>query len=170
MTRPAHLFRDNRSLRSDFADDTELYHRLDCSVLNDSHELEPIGFRFPDLSVTRNGLDDANGPNDSRWVTTYDNYKPPEFRADSCVMWFHVRDVQGVVAIDGVPRRFRFYLEHVPYEDLYPHSEIRVWNETDNCRVGQPKQIASAVKKFVRTKLTLLLEEHGRVWRPGSPN
>jgi hypothetical protein len=133
-------------------------------------EIDPLALRFPNLSATRDGLDLENGPDDARWSTALESWsRPPEYEADACVIGFTVADVPTERKVEGSGREFRFRVEHIPYEDLYPHCEVRAYLGDNPDPIEHESKIPSTVRKAVRQIIADAVSRTGHFWKAGSP-
>lgn len=123
----------------------------------------PQAFRFPDLSVVR-----SNGPtgvtefeaSDALWVSEAE--VPPGGRVyypEAAVIAFRVQAVPPIIEREGGARPYSITVEHVPYDDMYPHSEVRGY--VDGVRV-----VGSESRFKVRQKLKEALAKQSRQVHP----
>ena len=168
--RPTHLYRAGRPVVTTFESTTKLYTRYPCDRLLDGDPIDPLALHFPNLSVCRNGLDVENGPDDARWSTALEAFsRPPEYESGSCVIGFTVADVPLSNSPLGSDRIFYFRIEHVPYEDLYPHCEIRAYLGAATDPILTESKIPGTVRKAVKQKIADAVSRHGQFWKAGSP-
>lgn len=165
MTRPPHLFRGGRDLVTSFEQHTKLYCRHAGKF--SSTPFGSLQLRFPNLSVTRDGLNAENCPDDARWSTELETFsKPPFYHADAQVIGFAVSAVPQTRSPENSPRVFRFTVEHAPYNDLYPHCEIRVRYDGQSDTIEAQNDIPSSVKKFVRQAIADAIIAGGTTFPP----
>ena len=150
-----------------FAPDTRLYSRYRGNLAG---EIDPLALRFFNMSVVAH-FQEESSPDDARWSTMCESWsKPPEYDAGAAVIGFSAKHVptERVVAESG--RKFRFQVEHVPYDDLYQHCEIRTYLEGGASEaVESESKIPSTVKKFVKQSIADAVMREGQLWMPGAP-
>jgi hypothetical protein len=169
--RPTHLLRNKRQVVPTTDDGISLFCRYIRPLPTPPPPIGSLELRFPDLSVTRNGLDPENSPHDARWSTEKEAWsKPPFYFPEARVIGFTVGDVPKTSNPgNNSPRTFHFAVEHVPYEDLYPHCEIKVYVDGEEGAVERENEIPTTVKKLVRQKIADAVFKAGTIWEAGQP-
>lgn len=129
IERPAAMHRNGQPTVEDFQNSEELYRR--CSP-DHVHEYEPGQFRIitgswpgiVTLSTVRNRC--GGEPDHARWDSQVDpqNADPKLYR-DWYVIKIPVHQLPPSLRSEG-GITYHFVPKHVPYEDLYSHSEVHV--------------------------------------------
>jgi hypothetical protein len=113
--------------------------------------------RFPDLSVMRSS--ECRDPDDARWISEGE-VKPGQplvVYDDHYVFGIAVRDVPPQIPGEAGGKEYRVTVAHVPYDDLYPHSEI--WLMKDGVQIDRRNKIPATIKRKVRDQLAARAKE-----------
>ena len=131
--RPTEMYRNGRPIDPDFLP-TEKIYRWFTKEQVVGNCVPAASFKFPDCSVNRS------------------KYGPAEWVIIDCpkrgIAAVQVQYVP-VVLLAGDGRQFEFQVTHVPCEDNYPHSEIRVFLEKSHYQ----RDVPQGVKKAFRLKI-----------------
>lgn len=149
-TRPPHLHRGGRDIRPAFPPDETLYRRCLPEHVLDGRVLAEA-FQFPDLSVLRSS--ECRDPDDARWISVQE-LKPGETLVvydDWSVVGIRVGDVPNQVEGENGGKDYDVAIKHVPYDDLFPHSEIRLIK--DGVHVQRSNKIPALIKRKIRDRI-----------------
>lgn len=129
----------------------------------DGGQILPSSLRLPDLSVIRADL--AKTPDDARWsCAAHLKAGQVEYEEDSCVIAFPASAVPSNESADNQGKTYGIAVVHDPCEDLYPHSEVRMFD--GETRIVNQNAVPGTVKKKLRQKIS---DSVVTVWLPGSP-
>ena len=150
-TRPAHLYRRNRPIDPNFETTELLYRRCPPSAIV-AGQVTSQAFTSTNVSVSRSKH--GGQPEDARWVS--EEEVPPN--ADGLVPLYSDEAVVAV-AVGAIPPEiarptggpFTLRPEHVPYEDHYLHSEVRVYRGTT--LMAQSRSLPALIKSKIRQEL-----------------
>ncbi len=145
--RPDHLWRNSRLEDQEFSLAERLFRRCRPDHVLDG-KLQAAALKLPDISVTREkhgGL-----PGDARWMTRAE-LRPDEQLAvydDWYVVSFRVADIPNSITAPNQGKTYSILPRHVPYDDLYPHTEI--WTLNEGVHVVKENRFPPVVKSQLR--------------------